>query len=63
MKKTISITFLELEKLLKKREFLFGLLMSLVMGGGMAYGAYAFPESFGVIRPPFFRYFNVSTVI
>ncbi|MCI8543550.1 MAG: hypothetical protein HFH95_09585, partial [Lachnospiraceae bacterium] len=48
MKKTISITFLELEKLLKKREFLFGLLMSLVMGGGMAYGAYAFPESFGV---------------
>ena len=48
MKKTISITFLELEKLLKKREFMFGLLMSLVMGGGMAYGAYAFPESFGV---------------
>ena len=45
MKKTISITFLELEKLLKKREFLFGLLMSLVMGGGMAYGAYAFPDS------------------
>ncbi len=48
MKKTISITLLELAKLLKKREFLFGLLMVLVMGGGMAYGAYAFPDSFGV---------------
>lgn len=43
MKRTISITFLELAKLLKKREFLFGLLMVLVMDGGMTYGAYRFP--------------------
>ena len=48
MKRTISITLLELEKILKKREFLLGLIMVMVMGGGMAYGAYAFPESFGV---------------
>ena len=48
MKKTIRITFLELAKILKKREFLSGLIMVLVMGGGMTYGAYAFPDSFGV---------------
>ena len=39
---------LELTKILKKREFLFGLIMVLIMGGGMTYGAYAFPDSFGV---------------
>ncbi len=48
MKKTIDITLLELVKLLKKREFLLGLIMVLIMGGGMTYGAYTFPESFGV---------------
>lgn len=48
MKKIISITLLELAKLLKKREFLSGLIMVLIMGGGMTYGAYAFPDSFGV---------------
>lgn len=48
MKRTISITLLELTKLLKKREFLLGLIMVLVLGGGMTYGAYAFPDSFGV---------------
>lgn len=48
MKKTVSITLLELAKLLKKREFLLGLIMVLVMGGGMTYGAYVFPDSFGV---------------
>ena len=48
MKKTIHITLLEFEKLWKKREFQLGLIMVLVMGGGMAYGAYTFPESFGV---------------
>jgi len=48
MKKTIDITLLELVKLLKKREFSLGLIMVLVMGGGMTYGAYMFPDSFGV---------------
>lgn len=48
MKRTISITLLELAKLLKKREFLLGLLMVLVVDGGMAYGTYAFPNNFGV---------------
>lgn len=48
MKKTINITLLELAKLLKKREFLLGLIMVFLMGGGMAYGAYVFPDSFGV---------------
>lgn len=48
MKKTISITLLELAKILKKREFLLGLIMVLIMSGGMTYGAYAFPDSFGV---------------
>ena len=48
MKKTIHITLLEFEKLWKKREFQLGLMMVLVMGGGMAYGAYTFPESFGL---------------
>lgn len=48
MKKTINITFLELKKLLEKREFLIGLIMVLVLGGGMAYGAYTFPDSFGI---------------
>ena len=48
MKRTINITMLELTKILKKREFLFGLIMVLIMGGGMTYGAYAFPDSFGV---------------
>lgn len=48
MKKTINITFLELKKLLEKREFLIGLIMVLVLGGGMTYGAYTFPDSFGV---------------
>lgn len=48
MKRTIDITLVELEKLLKKREFLLGLIMVLVMGGGMTYGAYTFPNSFGV---------------
>lgn len=48
MKRTMDITLLELVKLLKKREFLFGLIMVLVMGGGMTYGSYQFPTSFGV---------------
>lgn len=48
MKRTINITLLELAKLLKKREFLLGLIMVLVMGGGMTYGAYVFSDSFGV---------------
>lgn len=48
MKKTINIAWLESAKLLKKREFLFGLILVLVMGGGMAYGAFAYPDSFGV---------------
>lgn len=48
MKKTIDVTMLEFVKLLRKREFLLGLILVLVMGGGMAYGAYTFPESFGV---------------
>ncbi|MCI8300772.1 MAG: hypothetical protein HFI69_10560 [Lachnospiraceae bacterium] len=48
MKKTINITLLEFTKLLKKREFLLGLLMAMIMGGGMTYGAYSFPDSFGV---------------
>ncbi|MCI9339348.1 MAG: hypothetical protein HFG94_01650 [Dorea sp.] len=48
MKKTMNITLLEMTKLLKKREFPFGLIMVLIMGGGMTYGAYAYPESFGV---------------
>lgn len=48
MKRTMNITLLELVKILKKREFFFGLIMVLVMGGGMAYGAYMFPDSFGV---------------
>lgn len=48
MKKTMDITLLELVKLLKKKEFLIGMIMVLVMGGGMTYSAYAFPDSFGV---------------
>ncbi|MDE6844894.1 MAG: hypothetical protein K2J99_03890 [Lachnospiraceae bacterium] len=48
MKKTMDITLLELVKLLKKKEFLLGMIMVLVMGGGMTYSAYAFPDSFGV---------------
>ena len=48
MKNTMDITLLELVKVLKKREFLLGLIMVLVMGGGMVYGAYTFPDSFGV---------------
>lgn len=48
MKRTMNITLLELVKILKKREFFFGLIMVLVMSGGMAYGAYMFPDSFGV---------------
>lgn len=48
MKRTTDITVLELAKLLKKRTFLSGLLMVLVMGGGMTYGAYSYPDSFGV---------------
>lgn len=48
MKRTISITLLELVKLLEKKEFPLGLIMVLVMSGGMTYGAYAFPDSFGV---------------
>ncbi len=48
MKRTIGITLLEFVKLVKKREFLIGLGLVLVMGGGMVYGAYSFPDSFGV---------------
>lgn len=48
MKRTTKIALLEFAKLLKKREFRIGLVMVLVMGGGMAYGAYTFPDSFGV---------------
>lgn len=48
MKRIMDITLLELAKLLKKREFLLGLIMVIVMGGGMVYGAYTFPTSFGV---------------
>lgn len=62
MKKTISITFLELAKLLKKKEFLPGLIMVLVMGGGMAFGAYRFPESFGVHNVIAF-YGNFSSIL
>ncbi len=48
MKRTIGITMLEFVKLVKKREFLIGLGLVVVMGGGMVYGAYSFPDSFGV---------------
>ena len=53
MKKTINITFLELKKLLEKREFLIGLIMVLVLGGGMAYGAYTFPRFLNTTITPF----------
>ena len=53
MKKTINITFLELKKLLEKREFLIGLIMVLVLGGGMAYGAYTFPGFLNTTITPF----------
>ncbi|SEM54156.1 hypothetical protein SAMN04487770_1457 [Butyrivibrio sp. ob235] len=46
MKKIISITGLEFIKLVKKKEFLWGLIMVLVMGSGMVYGAFKFPDSF-----------------
>lgn len=48
MKEMVRITILELKKLLKKRGFIFGLLIVFVMGCGMTYGAYIFPKSFGV---------------
>ena len=62
MKKTMSITFLEVAKLLKKSEFLIGLILVLVMGGGMAYGAYRFPDSFGVHNVIAF-YGNFSSIL
>lgn len=62
MKKTVNITQLELIKLLKKREFPLGLIMALIMGGGMAYGAYMFPESFGVHNVIAF-YGNFSSIL
>ncbi len=62
MKKTVGITLLELVKSLKKKEFLLGLLMVLVMGGGMAYGAYMFPDSFGVHNVIAF-YGNFSSIL
>lgn len=62
MKKTISITLLELAKLLKKREFLLGLIMVLVVDGGMIYAAYAFPNSFGVHNVIAF-YGNFSSIL
>lgn len=62
MKKTMRITFLEVAKLLKKSEFLIGLILVLVMGGGMAYGAYRFPDSFGVHNVIAF-YGNFSSIL
>ena len=62
MKKTMSITFLEVTKLLKKSEFLIGLILVLVMGGGMTYGAYRFPDSFGVHNVIAF-YGNFSSIL
>ncbi len=46
MKRIINIAILEFLKVLKRKEFLYGLLMVLIMGGGMTYGAYKYPESF-----------------
>ena len=48
MKSMARITMLELNKLIKKREFFVGILLILIMGCGMTYGAYRFPHSFGV---------------
>ena len=48
MKAMVRITILELKKLLKKKGFIFGLLLVFLMGCGMTYGAYIFPKSFGV---------------
>ena len=48
MKKMARITMLELSKLVKKKEFFVGILLILIMGCGMTYGAYVFPNSFGV---------------
>ena len=62
MKKTMDISLLELVKLLKKREFLLGLIMVLIMGGGMTYGAYMFPDSFGVHNVIAF-YGNFSSIL
>ena len=62
MEKTVGITLLELVKLLKKKEFQLGLLMVLIMGGGMAYGAYMFPDSFGVHNVIAF-YGNFSSIL
>lgn len=62
MKRIISITLLELAKILKKREFLIGLLMVLVLDGGMVYGAYASPENFGVHNVIAF-YGNFSSIL
>lgn len=48
MKSMARITKLELGKLTKKKEFFVGILLILLMGCGMTYGAYIFPDSFGV---------------
>lgn len=47
MKRVIDVSLLELVKVLKKAEFMYGLLGLGVLGLGMAYGAYMYPDSFG----------------
>lgn len=48
MERMMNISLIELKKIIRKKEFFIGVLMILIMGGGMTYGAYIFPNNFGV---------------
>lgn len=48
MKKMIEVFLLELKKLVVKKEFAVGLILVSVLGCGMIYGAWQFPDSFGL---------------
>ena len=46
MKSMIGISVLEFKKIIKKKGFIVGLMLILLMGAGMVYGVVRFKDSF-----------------
>lgn len=58
----VSVLGAETKKIFQKKEFLLGLILVVIMGCGMVYGAYERPESFGVHNVAAF-YGNFSSIL
>lgn len=62
MKNITCVLGAETKKIFQKKEFLFGLILVFIMGCGMVYGVYEYPDSFGIQNVAAF-YGNFSSIL